>query len=122
MKTRLAVGALACLIGVVLIGGCGPTVMAKYDAGVSLQNQESYLDAIEMYRGYIAEYPESPMVPHALLRIARCYVGLGDKPNAMAAYKKVGEQFPENDVANWAAAEMREIENKDLVPEAPPTE
>jgi len=123
MKTRLAVGVLVGLIGAVIIGGCGgPTVMAKYDAGVTQQKQENYLQAIESYREYIAEYPDSPMVPHALLRVARCYVGLGDKPNAMATYEKIGEQFPTSEVASWAEAEMRDVERQDLVPDAPPEE
>ena len=122
MKTRLAVGVLVGLIGAVIIGGCGPTFVAKFDAGASLQKQENYLQAIEMYREYIAEYPDSPMVPHAFLRVARCYVGLGDKPNAMATYEKIGEQFPTSEVASWAEAEMRDVEKQDLVPDAPPEE
>jgi len=104
------------LVGIVVLGGCGPTAVAKYDAGRSLQSRKHFKSAIQKYTEYVDENKDSPLVPWALIYIARCQVALADKPAAMAAYKKVTDRFPEHEVARWAEAEMRDIKDKKLVP------
>lgn len=116
MRKTLVFSAAVVLAGVVVLSGCGPTSVKKYDAGISLQNAKKYSPAIQKYNEYLAEYKDSPLSPYALIGIARCYVGLGDKPAAMAAYQKVVAQHPDHDAARWAEIEMRELKGKKLVP------
>ena len=108
------------LLCVFALSGCGPTQVAKYDAGKSLQEAQRYDEAIQKYEEYVDENPESPLAPYAQIYAARCYRDMAKKPAAMAAYKKVIERYPQHNLAEWAAGEMRAIENKTLIPVVAP--
>ena len=120
MKTRRALVLMVVLAGAVLLTGCGPTAVSKYDAGKSLQRKKDFQQAIKMYEEYIRAYPDFALTAHAMSNVAECYVGLADKPNAMASFKKVIDQFPQSDVARWAERRMREIKDQTLVPQTKP--
>lgn len=67
--------------------------------------QGEYAEAITHYRGLTKEYPESGLVPDALLQIGRAYEYMGRNDSALIAYVQVEQRFPESEAARNAMIE-----------------
>lgn len=57
--------------------------------------KKSYLEAVEIYKKYLAEYPSSSKAPEVYSSIAKIYVdNLRDYPNAIKYYEELSKKFP----------------------------
>jgi TolA-binding protein len=98
------------VIGAVVLTGCGPSTVTKYDVAKKLAAKGDYQGAISAYQEFITANPDSSLVPYAMYNIALTYRGADDNAAALAAYQKLIEQYPTKDPAQWAAADVREMQ------------
>ena len=68
------------------------------------------------YRPALAEftkvftYMETEKADDAQLKIARCYLALGEKENALSAFRKLLDEYPDSEYVGTARMEMRYLE------------
>jgi len=119
---RTLLGAVAA-VGALVLLGCAPTMQTKWDVAKNSQKSQKYAEAIKAYNEYLADAAnkDSMLLPHALYEIGVCQQAMGDKPAAMAAYKKVIDQYPASDPAKWASVDMKRLEGMELTPPKPAT-
>lgn len=67
--------------------------------------QGEYAEAIDLYRKLVEDYPQSLLVPSAILQIGRSYEYLGNRDTALIYYTEVVNQFPESPIAQNALIE-----------------
>lgn len=120
MRPRRVLLGVAAALGVVLVVGCAPTPVTKYDVAKKLQRHRKFASAIKEYEQFISQNKDSVLVPYALYNIAWCYRGLYKKQEALDAYKKVIDQYPASDPAAWARTEMDRLKKMELKPPPPP--
>ena len=113
MKRCIVLVLVTFAVGALFASGCVqvPTKFAAYPAADSLQKDGKFAEAIEKYNEFVETNPESALVPNALFHIAECYVGLDQKDDATAAFKKVMDQFPASDPAQWAKQKIKILED-----------
>jgi TolA-binding protein len=100
------------IVGAVVLTGCGPSMVTKYDVAKNLAEKGDPAAAIETYKEFIAQNPDSTLVPYAMYNIALLHKEMNDDAGAMAAYEKLIEQFPAKDPAQWAKANLREMKKE----------
>ena len=110
MKAHKAWFGVIAVIGAVVLTGCGPSRVTKYDVAKKQADQRDYPAAVETYKEFIAQNPDSSLVPYAMYNIGCLYRDMNDKAAAMEAFKKLTEQFPTKDPARWAETDMREMQ------------
>ncbi len=59
-------------------------------------------DAIEAYRIFMIQYPNSPLIPHALLNQAVAYENLQNNKSSITNYKEILNRFPRHETAKSA--------------------
>ena len=112
MGTRMAL--LVLMVAVISLGLVGCTTMPTtgYDAAKSLQGNEKYSEAIKKYQEFIAGDQFDELDPYAQYNIGMCYKEMNDTAAAAAAFKKVVDQYPQSEPAQWAKVEMQMLEKK----------
>ncbi|MBD3182183.1 tetratricopeptide repeat protein [Candidatus Poribacteria bacterium] len=65
-------------------------------AAEKLQSEGKNHEAIEAYRKILEKYPDSSRKNHILIKIARCYIRLGDDDFALKTYMQVITEAPDS--------------------------
>jgi ABC-type branched-subunit amino acid transport system substrate-binding protein len=97
---------LLCFFLVLGLGACvpkppvpteTPAVGVEYDLFIAAEKlfaAEDYLEALDAYRGYVNQYPERPLAPAALMKIAQINSILGKYDEARRAYMRLISEYP----------------------------
>ena len=105
---------LACL----MIAACAPRGMAPSsppvattDKALQAQAETAYqkgelLTALDYYQALIQNFPDSPLIPQAFLKIGRIQTALGDDLAALDSYQQLLAIYPEHPEAMDARIEM----------------
>ncbi len=75
--------------------------------GNSQYNQEKYAEALRTFQSLAEKYPQSNLVPAALLRMGECYEQLGDDDESFSVFRRVARDyagFKRADFAQWKIA------------------
>ncbi len=95
-------------------------MLQKYPSGLFAANAHYWLgelyglmgkneQAIEEFANVIRNYPESPKVSEAQLKLGLIFVGLLKWPDAKLAFKKVINRYPGTSSARLAAEQLQQI-------------
>ncbi len=114
MKSRIAL-LCAAVFGAMVLWGCAPKASTTYDVARNFDDAKQYKEAIAKYDEYVKMNATSALVPYAMYFKAVCYENLYDKQNAMDAYKKVVQQYPQTDPGQWAKIAMEDLDKRTLV-------
>ena len=74
-----------------------PAVGVEYDLFIAAEKlfaAEDYPEALDAYRGYVNQYPERPLAPAALMKIAQINSILGKYDEARRAYMRLISEYP----------------------------
>lgn len=66
-------------------------------------------EALALYTEFLKAYPDSPFLAHARLGYGRAFAALKNYRNALDAFKRLQEEFPETDVSNQAYGDIGDI-------------
>ncbi|HID23602.1 MAG TPA: tetratricopeptide repeat protein, partial [Planctomycetaceae bacterium] len=75
---------------------------ARLYLGLTLVNLRDYQAAREVLRGYIADYPNSRELPHALYRVAECSYFLDDLKSAEREFQAFLRKAPRDPLGEYA--------------------
>lgn len=116
MRTRSAWLCAVTAVGALLVVGCAPGPVTKYDVAKGQQEKKEYSAAISSYNQFMTDpaNANSTLLPYALYNVAWSYRGMYDQEGAMKAYTQLTQQFPASDPAKWAASEMRDLQQNPL--------
>jgi tol-pal system protein YbgF len=93
-----------------------PEESEQYDYAYSLYREEKYEQALELFKGFLNDYPESDLADNAQFWIGECYMAQKQYEQAILAYNDVVKKYPEgNKVPNamWRQAlAFLEIDDK----------
>lgn len=67
-----------------------------YDAASNLFRRNDFASAIEAFRAFLKDYPDSQLAPNAGYWIGISYANLRDFPNALAAQQDILARFPQS--------------------------
>lgn len=73
-----------------------------FQQGVMKGLKRDYSAKIDILNGLVSEFPNSPLVPSALLEIAESYVELGDTGRAVESYTALVSRYPSTDQGRQA--------------------
>ncbi len=89
--------------------GCAPKITVKpkiveigedqFSSAERLFQERSYEKALEKYQAYLSRYPDSPLLPAALMKIGEIYSGQGNYEKARNIYEKLMHQHPKSGFA-----------------------
>jgi outer membrane protein assembly factor BamD len=85
---------------------------ARFQRAEFYQRVNLYNSAVDYFEAVIAEFPDTPWAPRALLGVYRSYVSLGWVPEAEEAAARLLETYPDSD----AAAELEVERGAEGVP------
>ncbi len=106
-----------------------PPPAAATDSALQLQAEEAFQKgqlhtALDYYQTLVQNFPDSPLVPLAFLKIGRIQTALADDPAALESYQQLISRFPETPEAMDARIEMlgalqRLGRNQEIIDTAP---
>ena len=67
---------------------------AAYQKDFNLLKDGRFADAIKGYKGFMKQYPDSPLAPNALFWTGEAYYQMSDFDSALATFKKVVKDYP----------------------------
>ena len=73
-----------------------------FQQGVMKGLKRDHSAKIDILNGLVSEFPNSPLVPSALLEIAESYVELGDTGRAVESYTALVSRYPSTDQGRQA--------------------
>jgi branched-chain amino acid transport system substrate-binding protein len=106
-----------------------PPPAATTDSALQIQAETAFQKgelhtALDYYQTLVQNFPDSPLVPLAFLKIGRIQTALGDDPAALESYQQLVSRFPETPEAMDARIEMlaalqRLGRNQEIIDTAP---
>jgi tol-pal system protein YbgF len=81
---------------------------AQYWKGECYCGLDKYRQAITEFTKVFA-YPKTEKADAAQIKIARCYLALGEKDRALGAYRKLLDEYPQSDYIPLAKKEMQSL-------------
>jgi TolA-binding protein len=82
---------------------------ALFKAGDAYYMAEKFEEAEKRYREYGVQFPDSPYVPNALYQEGLSLARLGKRPEALAVFQSVEQNFPTNPFAEQAALRSADV-------------
>jgi tol-pal system protein YbgF len=82
---------------------------AQYWLGEAYYVTHDYDDAVASFRAVGEQYPQSPKVPDALLKLGLTQIDQKKMADARATLKQVVQRFPGTDAAKLAAARLQTL-------------
>ena len=70
--------------------------MKSYDAASNLFRRNDFASAVDAFRAFLKDYPESALAPNASYWIGISYANLKDYPKALAAQHELLEKHPQS--------------------------
>jgi tol-pal system protein YbgF len=70
--------------------------LKRYDQASNLFRRNDFAKAIEEFRAFLKEYPQSQLAPNAQYWIGICYANLKDPRNALVAQEAVLSKYPQS--------------------------
>ena len=70
--------------------------MKAYDTASNLFRRNDFKQAIDAFRGFVKDYPQSQLAPNAGYWIGISYANLKDYPRALAAQQELLTRFPQS--------------------------
>ena len=70
--------------------------MKAYDAASNLFRRNDFKQAIDAFRGFVKDYPQSQLAPNAGYWIGISYANLKDYPRALAAQQELLTRYPQS--------------------------
>ena len=67
---------------------------AAYQKNFNLLKDGRFADAIKGYKGFLKQYPASPLAPNAVFWTGEAYYQMSDFESALATFKKVVKDYP----------------------------
>ena len=83
----------------------GYAPVARFWLGNALYGKKDYKEAIATFRAFVADLPEHPRAPEALLSVANCQLEMKDNKGARRTLEEVQKSYPKSEAA--AAAKER---------------
>jgi len=106
-----------------------PPPAAATDTALQIQAETAFQKgelhtALDYYQTLVRNFPESPLVPMAFLKIGRIQTALGDDTAALESYRQLVDRFPETPEAMDARIEMLAVlqrlgRNQEVIDTAP---
>ena len=106
-----------------------PPPSATTDSALQIQAETAFQKgelhtALDYYQTLVRNFPDSPLVPQAFLKIGRIQTALGDDSAALESYQELISRFPEAPMAMDARIEMlaalqRLGRNQEIIDTAP---
>lgn len=87
---------------VLFLTHCGESLTEKqlYEKAQKYENEEKSELAIKFYDKFVSNYPQSPLAPEALFRIAVVAAGhQKDLEKAIETYRRLVQKYPDNEFA-----------------------
>jgi len=84
--------------------------MKAYDAASNLFRRNDFSSAVDAFRAFLKDYPESPLAPNASYWIGISYANLKDYPKALAAQHDLLDKHPQSAKAPDALLAIAAIE------------
>jgi tol-pal system protein YbgF len=81
-----------------------------YYLGESYYASEHYLEAVGEFQYIIREFPDSRLVPAALLKSGICYASLEERALAQRAFRELISQYPNSEEAERARMALQDLE------------
>ena len=75
------------------------TVQAAYDVAFNSLRSGDYAQASRQFRGFIQQYPDSPLTPNAYYWLGESYYVTMNYPVALEAFQRLVSQFPQSEKA-----------------------
>lgn len=72
---------------------------ARLELGVLAFQQDRFEEAAQEFRGLVAGFPDSPLLPAALLNLGMAQMRLGQYPEALATFRSASERFADHALA-----------------------
>ena len=85
------------------LSGYAPSV--RFWLGNALYGKKDYKEAIAVFRGLVADLPDHPRAPEALLSVANCQLEMKDNKGARRTLEEIQKSYPKSEAA--AAAKER---------------
>jgi tol-pal system protein YbgF len=81
-----------------------------YYLGESYYASEHYLEAVGEFQYVVREFPDSRLVPAALLKSGICYASLEERALAQRAFRELISQYPDSEEAERARMALKDLE------------
>jgi tol-pal system protein YbgF len=81
-----------------------------YYLGESYYASEHYLEAVGEFQYIVREFPDSRLVPAALLKSGICYASLEERALAQRAFRELIAQYPDSEEAERARISLKDLE------------
>ena len=81
-----------------------------YYLGESYYASERYLEAVGEFQYIVREFPDSRLVPAALLKSGICYASLEERALAGRAFRELIAQYPDSEEAERARIALQDLE------------
>jgi branched-chain amino acid transport system substrate-binding protein len=98
------------LVGLFLIPACAPSrvstrqgvpfsaesieALKRFEKAEHLFQEQAYLEAVDIYKDYLREFPGGPLVDTALMKIGLVYMAIEDYPQARQAFESLVSHYP----------------------------
>jgi len=80
-----------------------------YYLGESYYASEHYLEAVGEFQYIVREFPDSRLVPAALLKSGICYASLEERALAQRAFRELISQYPDTEEAERARIALQDL-------------
>jgi tol-pal system protein YbgF len=84
---------------------------AQYWRGECFYGLGRYRQALTEFTKVFA-YEKTEKADDALLKVARCYLAMGEKERALAAFQQLSDEYPESEYRDSARKEMRYLQGQ----------
>ncbi len=82
---------------------------AIYWLGETYYSENDYFMALNQFKRVVRDYHNENKAPDALLKVALCYIELGNKTKAKEALDKLIDEYPASDAANTGKNKLMEL-------------
>ncbi len=106
------------ILGLYLLPACAPSrvstrqgmplspesiwALKRFEKAEHLFQEQAYVDALNIYKNYLRQFPKGPLVDTALMKIGLVYMADQDYPRARAAFESLLSRYPNSPFAEDA--------------------
>jgi len=76
--------------------------LKRFEKAEHLFQEQAYVDALNIYKDYLRQFPKGPLVDTALMKIGLVYMAVEDYPRAREAFESLLSRYPNSPFAEDA--------------------
>ncbi len=73
--------------------------LKRFEKAEHLFQEQAYVDALNIYKDYLRQFPKGPLVDTALMKIGLVYMAVEDYPRAREAFESLLSRYPNSPFA-----------------------